>query len=63
MKLTITTKKCDGEIQEMENLLYYWYILGLCVRDIRYEEWWERGTNPAYVKIDKCKELQNQLIM
>jgi hypothetical protein len=42
MKSAIITKKRKGEIYEMENLLYYWYILGLCVCDIRYDEWWER---------------------
>jgi hypothetical protein len=37
MKST-TTKNGEGAISEMEKLLYYWYIFGSCVCDIRYHE-------------------------
>jgi hypothetical protein len=38
------------------------HVLSQCSCDVRYDEWWGKGTNLIYVKIDLCKELQNEYL-
>lgn len=61
MKSTIT-KNGLGTTSVMEKLLYYWYVFGSCVCDIRYDEQWWSGPNPTYVKIDLWKSCKNGLL-